>query len=137
MQEALHRLRGNDGSENGPLSDLVAPCDPLEYKEALLEGHYAGFVGGMPVLRGEYTLQQHSSQAEVCPASMDSRFNYLAASSWFWLFRASRKWPLLGLTRTQSCTYLQSHMPDGEGAHLAIAMANSVCSNIRFPHADC
>ena len=73
VHEALYRLSGKDSTENGPLSDLGGPCDPLEYREVLLEGYRAGFAGSVPTLIGEYTLQQHSSQTEVGPYTQSIR----------------------------------------------------------------
>jgi len=80
-QEALLLLVGAESTEYGPLSGLVVSSDPSEYTEVLLEGFRAGFSGSLPTLNGTYTLQQHSSQAEVSlclqetPLPLDAAFS--------------------------------------------------------------
>ena len=64
-QDALHLHAGTPTPEHAPRLDLTSAADPLSFSKILLQEHRAGYLGPAPPLLGNYTLLQHSSQAEV------------------------------------------------------------------------
>jgi hypothetical protein len=65
MQDAIHLLTDSDSQHEAPVPELTKDTDPSEYSENLLQGYRVAFPSGPAALNGTYTLQQHSSQAEV------------------------------------------------------------------------